>query len=268
ENRSSLDRYTDVFGRLVQTRTFSGAPTALVTKFEYDVLDRQTKSINPKGQQTLYGYNALSQLTQKTTPDGGTTKYRYDAKGQLRFVMDQNHANQDVDMQRKFIYYKYDKLGRVIEEGETVAGSSFDAANATTTGDNGLDYPTWSGGTQSILRTQRVYDAAYLAFGDYGQQNLRGRVSAVIYNREGINSGVPPYDVDLYSYDDEGRVMWKVHMFVNAASAIEIKTKCSYAYDLQGMVLSEVYENLLSGASNGGWPRSGDGRGGQRGSEL
>jgi RHS repeat-associated protein len=59
-----------------------------------------------------YEYNDLNQQSKDTRVDYGLIWMRYDKNGNLRFM-----ANVKRLLEDKFVYYKYDKLGRKIEEG-------------------------------------------------------------------------------------------------------------------------------------------------------
>ncbi|NQX98521.1 MAG: hypothetical protein HRT73_11670 [Flavobacteriales bacterium] len=63
---------------------------------------------------TDYEYNSLGQLIKQNTPDGGTSEFYYNNLGQLRFSQ---NAQQLIDT--VYNYTKYDKLGRIIEVGES-----------------------------------------------------------------------------------------------------------------------------------------------------
>lgn len=61
-----------------------------------------------------YWYNEYNQMTASETPDEGKTYYLYDLnEGKLRFTQ-----NEKQRVTGKFSYISYDKLGRVIENGE------------------------------------------------------------------------------------------------------------------------------------------------------
>jgi len=83
--------YKDNFGRVISSVQ---DPDALhyETDFEYNLVDKMTKSTDPSSKQTSYVYNTLGQLVQKTSPDAGTVQYKYDKNGNLRFVKDANHT--------------------------------------------------------------------------------------------------------------------------------------------------------------------------------
>ncbi len=129
EDADTARVYVDLFGRKIRQVTKMGAGNSdLITLFEYDGVGNLTRSISPKvyGQtdtakySTTYKYNPRNQLITKTSRDEGTVNYVYDNVGKLRFVQDSVHKAgfSFAGGTRFWTYYKYDAIGRVIEQGE------------------------------------------------------------------------------------------------------------------------------------------------------
>ncbi|MCB0833802.1 MAG: hypothetical protein KDC45_10095, partial [Bacteroidetes bacterium] len=91
-------------------------------------LDAVATVIDTAKYSTTYWYDKRSRLVQKQSPDEGITYYVYDVFGRLRFVQDENHrSNYTIQGQRSYwTYYKYDGLGRTIEQGEVLTNHAKD----------------------------------------------------------------------------------------------------------------------------------------------
>ncbi len=98
---------------------------------------------------TAYKYDNQNRLIEKRSPDEGTSFYVYDLMGRLRFVQDENHrTNFMFNGQRSYwTYYKYDALGRMIEQGELTQDHSIDSLRikaAVARILRNVTYTTWS----------------------------------------------------------------------------------------------------------------------------
>jgi RHS repeat-associated protein len=221
----------------------------IISKNSYDALGRLIKEIPPATDNqytkpTTYSYNSLGQVESKTTPDAGTVYNYYDDAGRLNEVINANDAsgNTPAPSSAPRLHYEYDMLGRntVISRKEPLSEL----------------YCTW-------IRT--IYDdptaaAAYLANSQFptdqaelnaiigGLTNTRGRVVASISYDQGFYAhragkyNVHLYEkeysgkvIDLYSYDDEGRVIRKY----KSIPGIPLQT-VNYVYDMQGKIKTET----------------------------
>ncbi len=96
--------YYDRSGNLSKTVSPAGVDNTALNRMQHPVHSFETK----------YRYNSFGQLIETNTPDGGNVKVWYNNLDQLRFSQT---AQQLADGTYSFI--KYDRLGRVIESGET-----------------------------------------------------------------------------------------------------------------------------------------------------
>ena len=133
------------------------------------------------------------------------------------------------------MYYKYDALNRVTEQGEyqTTSLSDFSQANA-----NNASFPTT--GSNTLVWKQYFYDTASSAAMAVGQRNLHGKLSYAQAYRLGNASAIY-----YYSYNDLGKPEWVV-----MANLGSYQKKLSYIYDLQGNVLWKDFYDYNSGSSD------------------
>lgn len=227
-------RYTqqikDIFGNLL--RTISGPDKNgdyAIANYDYDITGKILTE-DPPGAfigNTTYQYNTLGQLVSKYTPDANTVIYEYDDAGRLLTFKDANHSADN----NKLIYY-YDDLGRnylIIENKD----------------ENGY------------FRTRFIYDDPSLVIPyltnsnipasiitDGNLTNTRGRLVATIsYDEDVIDEeeeSAREKVIDLYSYDEEGRVAKKY----KSIRTLPLQT-FKYEYDLQGKISADI---ILNGA--------------------
>lgn len=139
-NNKTTHEFRDKFGRLVLSRKFDGAQT-LNTYHVYDRFGNLTFIVPPKAaddiletvllgtppfqtsttqvNQTVvsklcftYKYDNKNRLIEKRMPDQGSFVMAYDKLGRIALYQDAKLAGQ------KWIFTKYDQLGRIVYEGE------------------------------------------------------------------------------------------------------------------------------------------------------
>ncbi len=128
--------------------------------------------------------------------------------------------------QMDFVYYKYDRLGRIIESGEyeTSGDSAFTQTNADT-----ASFPS----NGSVIYREYGYDDP--ATGVSGQNNLKGRLSWAEASQLGDgNADVTTY----YSYDNEGRIEW-----INQSGLGTLSREISVGYDRQDNIVQLDYND-------------------------
>jgi RHS repeat-associated protein len=98
--------YNDAYGRVIKVQDFPDGPgaAAVETRYEFDLLGRLVKTIDPQNNQIIVAYDSLGRKTQMTDPDMGLWKYAYDTAGRL--------TNQ-LDAISNRIVFAYDTLSRV-----------------------------------------------------------------------------------------------------------------------------------------------------------
>lgn len=111
----------DQWGLLARNYSFYARPDttedSIVTINSYDFLDNiRSVEIDTGGAQTIKlretFYNDINQADSSWKVDHGTVRMLYDKAGNIRFVQDDKRKEEN-----RFVYFKYDKLGRKIEEG-------------------------------------------------------------------------------------------------------------------------------------------------------
>lgn len=208
------------------------------TLYYYDRRGQLVSTIAPKGVEELpnrtraqhpahtyastYTYDGFTLPASKTTPDGNTTKQYTNNKGFIRFVQT---AQQQFN--NTYTYTKYDKLGRMIEQGE----SDQDAGNIA----------------------YRVNQANFPSYGNNWVKTVYGGVSQVTYldgrqqrhlkhnisYKEAYN-GVITY----YSYDAHGNVEWQIQEIPNLNHPqLGNRTYVAYTYDLIRQKITKVAYN-------------------------
>jgi len=196
---------------------------------------------------TRYKYNSLNQLTYQTMPDHDnmpgmewSTCFFYDALG--RIVASQNSKQRAYDPER-YSYTKYDELGRIVEAGELIWEQGLDPnqpvfVRPTTGMLNALNYPdNWSTDRVQVVKThydRPINDNIDDQFGDAGQENLRNRVSSIVYQEDYSNIKSNYQSASHFSYDIHGNVKKLVQENRDLAHFIggeQFKTM-TYKYDL------------------------------------
>ncbi|KAB2859612.1 MAG: hypothetical protein F9K09_01455 [Flavobacteriales bacterium] len=190
---------------------------------------------------TDYEYNSLGQLVKQITPDGGATYFYYNKLGQLRFSQNEKQLGDGTNP--SYSYTKYDKLGRIIEVGEsTQAAMAGDFQNNV----NVVDFPTPPAGDpiQNSQVTYTVYtdlapNISYLNDALTFQEHLQNRVSYTYTDEDGdVITTKNDQTYTYYSYDPHGNVEWLVQDIPGFLDKQYIR----YEYDLvSGNVLKVSY---------------------------
>ena len=235
----------DVQGKTIKkwANSTQDAKDTIVAEYQYDILGNLLTEIPPKESgdlsATTYEYNVLGQLTQKTSPDAGIVEYRYDKIGRLHFV--RNQKQKDINS-NKFFIYSYDNLGRNM-------GISLNTDYQTV---NAFEDQEFSGGILADVKVTNFYDTILVSNLPTlpntnlttllpGLKNTRGQLVATIAWDEfcGLHNRTAEHCVvDLFSYDDRGRIADK-YKYVPGHPL----RKLSYSYDLQGNILSVVHDD-------------------------
>jgi len=138
----------------------------------------------------------------------------------------------------EFVYNKYDKFNRVTETGEYLSTGviSFTQANA----DNSSFACAPDLSDRLVLNTF-TYDEPSTDAVAAGQRNLQGKLShAESYQLGNITA------TNFYSYNEFGRVEWKVQKTPSITAGKQIK----YDYDLQGRITRKSYIDPTSSTRN------------------
>jgi RHS repeat-associated protein len=203
----------DIFGKTVKTAAKHSSAKNIISTNEYDVLGQlitETPPATATGiDPTTYTYNKLGQMISKTTPDAGTSNYTYDELGRLASTQ---------DAKGNLVENTYDDLGRVIQI----------SVNGTAYTKNYYDY---SEGLDLIVVDPSITPALLASL-----QNTVGRLVLSVYYPDGTINGADPVKiVDLYSYDDEGRIQKRFKILPGLALQ-----EFRYGYDIQGKILADT----------------------------
>jgi hypothetical protein len=221
ENNHDNEIFTDKFGNKVGQISPGGIKTAFVYDISGNLTEIQPHNYfyPPHGSYvnwlTSYQYNTLGQMTWKKTPDAGVVEYLYDKNGNLRFI-------DDALQYGLIIYYKYDDLNRVIEEGTCTHDYFYqEAADGTSQPPSGT------------VKVNYFYDDPASGC-PQTQHNVKGRLSKVEYQDENSSNWGTTY----YSYTNEGWIEW----IIQDLPGNEVANKTiEYEYDLQGDVTKINY---------------------------
>lgn len=229
ENGNKIRNYLDEFGQKVLEERFVASNQSLKTFFKYDALGNLTEvyqplyfsppsGVNPVNCIIQYGYNTMGKLMRKSNRDEGESFFKYDNNGNLRFKRD---ANQD--SLNSFIYYKYDALDRLLEEGVWTDGSAF-------TNPAYYENPFWPSNTASTWKVRNYYDVDY--FGS-GENYCVGKLTKSEVNS---NSDTQPEISTRYRYNKMGQMIEK---------SVQIKgleeKRIFFVYDRQGHLIQTNY---------------------------
>lgn len=211
ENDNLVTTYTDKLGRTIRV-TRDSAALAITNSSIYDGLGRVVSSTDPKSFTSQFSYNALGQRTWEKVPDAGGHWMLYDRLGRLRLDMDSALAAQG-----KFVYFKYDELGRRTEWGYVSNTAYFDKDSA--------DIPTFPANPSNYTKQFVI---------TYDNPNLGGNASA--RGKQVLVSDVGSSNYRKQGYDSFGRLK-EEEVLIPGLSAKTLK----YEYNRAGMLTKETY---------------------------
>ncbi|MGD8781981.1 MAG: polymorphic toxin type 50 domain-containing protein [Ignavibacteria bacterium] len=215
---------TDKIGNTVAQK-YGPLDGLLESQFKYDAYGNleEVRTPNYYSLGTTYKsnsyYDGFQRLTQSTSPDAGAVEYLYDDADRTRFILDGNGRNASVT--NNIIYFNYDDLGRITEEGYfEYEWSSITTAN--------INSKAWPSG-QATWRKKYTYGT----FEDYTSE--RDAVMTVEVNN---NSDTGTEVVESFAYDVEGNVLSKT---ITITDFDELSKTVSYEYDGAGQVTKVNY---------------------------
>lgn len=184
---------------------------------------------NPADWVTAMSYDMFGRVIDKVTPDTGRTRFIYDEAGRIRFTLDANGAAQTPNV---VLYYKYDILGRLIENGYLV--QEWNEAELRQKAISDPEWPIASDTWQKKL----TYD------GDGSIPNLVGRlVQARINNGAGTREVV-----ETFAYDISGNVTVKDLQVADFDNRVY---RCGYSYNNLNNIVSILYPPQVLGGNEG-----------------
>ncbi|MFZ1288488.1 MAG: RHS repeat-associated core domain-containing protein [Melioribacteraceae bacterium] len=166
-------------------------------------------------------YDYLGRLKTKYSKDAGTVNYIYDKVGRTRFMMDANGEDITTHFDN-VLYWKYDDLGRIIEEGYFAI--EWGDGSALQTNAENSSYPT----TPSTWRKKYTY-------GDISNQYNYGKLVKVEVNNDASSDTEVE---ETYNYNIDGQVKDKGIKIVDYNN---IEKTISYEYDILGNVTRVSY---------------------------
>lgn len=196
---------------------------------------------------TSTNYNSIGSITSTITSEGGVTLYLYRNDGKIKFSQNakQRASNSNAGL-RKYSYFNYDAIGRVIETGEydpTLSGGSpvyyFDKLLPGTS-TPGAGYTAVSTiletGTLADRCTQQTFSAYDVSMSPplgYTQNYLKNKISRT-WNAASMS---------WYGYDELGRTIWYVQQIQDMPSVGNTTVKTiNYKYNVNGSVSEVVFQ--------------------------
>ena len=239
--RTVVRVYSDKLGRAVRQESYiEGSQDKIVSQTKYNMFGSAVSSIDPNGYASTSSFTYLNKISGQTTVDNGTSQYLYDNAGRLRFMMDANGAAASPN---NILYWKYDKLGRIIEKGYFNNQSWSTVSQAQNL--NNQSFPA----TPATWRKKYFYDDFSIT--PYAQ----GRLCKVQTNNDDDNnvevegtfqydkfgnttsasSNVADFSVDtfntLYTYDNLGRVKqidYPLYKTVSSVQSLTVGSSSEY----------------------------------------
>ena len=211
----------DALGNQVKTVDAKGAQTV----FEYDMLSRLIKKTDALGNQTTYQYNGANMLSEKTETGDKKLKHFYDDAGRL--TMSKVGKTAEIDTKYTYQSYTYDlanntlvqKTGRVANGQNTVDLSTSFAYNAR----GGVETKYTTVEDNVVSQTHYQYD----------HKGKKTREYIEWASPLGQNQ-TASWSTDL-TYDDFGRVTEQISKIENAQDADGI-IKQGFVYDQNGNI--------------------------------
>lgn len=186
--------YYDQAGSLIATVPPAGIDPYPTSDFDADGNYIGTEQMRHK-LATRYVYNSIGEFIKTVTPDDGTTLYFYDFAGRIRLIQDEKQTVKSSVTTNIYHFTKYDKLGRVIENGQiNDYENSSSSVNLIENDINKLNFPSNTYDLEQLTYT--AYDDAD-NIGSFSQKNLLNRVSKI------WNDNI----TTRYSYDEHGNIL-------------------------------------------------------------
>jgi RHS repeat-associated protein len=263
-NGSYSQSLSDKFGKVLRTWVLhSDGKAPIVARYTYDVLGRVKVETPPETPEKTsvapseYNYNPLSQLENKSTPDAGTISYTYDDAGRLQEVIDQllfdskfavSTGSGDDETIQPRLRYEYDDFGRIVTISRYEPSEEAPEQTKWCTWIRNIyDDPE---DAREFLNTSAFPEDTELDALLSACTNTRGRlVASIAYDAKfyqyrtgedeiaSVESMYGNKVIDLYSYDDEGRVN---HTY-KSIPGLDLQLG-KWGYDLHGKVVADTIE--------------------------
>lgn len=188
ENRWHTRQVYDGLGRLLINEKFLGSATSNVT-YAYNWQDKIVTQTDQLQHSYAYQYDPLGRLIKTTEPNGNVTQILYnDVRSWIKHV-DENNAGPS-----SWIYYSYDRLGRLIEVDDPPTATS--GVNA------GVYYYDEVGNLRKTCFASTQFSCGYPGSQPtfYNYDNL-DRLTQTLF---------PDNTAETYAYDTNGNLILKV----------------------------------------------------------
>lgn len=212
--------YYDLAGNLAKTVPPNGVTPFAMTQNQSDQVntarENGTTLVPSHTMESRYRYNSRNQVTRSITPDGGETIFWYDKTGLLIYSQDEKQRNAAVP---EYTYREYN-AERKLNNVSMVATTDV-PVNGANLLNNQLNYAS-SPNYPNNPRKERVrmsYHGSYfpmtnatvqgLILGKFStgkQENVRNRLSSVVYYKNYNDQGDDYQSAYHYSYDELGNV--------------------------------------------------------------
>lgn len=217
----------DCLGRTVATASRKGEQL-FISESEYDnagnclkelpVIDLYAtapSAVNP----SIYQYNSLGQIIRKELPDAAIEIYTYNSKGLLSKTGYYKKQNDNSELLIAEYENKYDFLNRIVavtdvQKAQPLVSYYYDNVDKLIIDASKYNIP------YHVVQTLR---------------NAKGKIVAAVNHSD--NSATPKNVVDLYSYNYDGNIDFKIKI----VPGIPLQ-KITYRYDMHNRVYREVTE--------------------------
>lgn len=229
ENGNRTVQHLDEFDQKILEERFLSSSQSLKTYFRYDdqgnVLEvfqplyfNPPAGVNPDHCTIRYHYNTMGRMIRKISRDDGETRFKYDNNSNLRFKRD---ANQD--SLNTFVYYKYDGLDRLLEEGVWPDGAAFDIPEY-------YENPAWPVNSGTCWKVRNYYDLDYI---NQGENHCIGKLTKSEVNTD---TQTEADIITTFRYDKMGQMIEKRIVIEG------LEEKCiQFSYDRQGNLVQTTY---------------------------
>ena len=219
-------RFADDVGRLLSLTD----PLGRVMRYEYDAMDRPTKSIDPLGGITSFAYDPNGNLLTVTDPRNNVTTFTYNN-------MDRVATRKDPLLKtQSYVYDLAGNLTKLTDRRGKVTNFSYD----------NLNRHTFSGFGAVVSGQNTVYESTVTNAYDGASgltsiaDTLGGTISFGYDNLARITSETTPQGTVTYTYDNAGR---------RATMTVGSEPTVSYVYDAANRLTSITKGSTIVGFS-------------------
>ncbi|MGD0338061.1 MAG: family 16 glycoside hydrolase [Bacteroidota bacterium] len=224
ENGVSRDTYTDAFNNTIVT-IVDPDELSLTTSFEYDIMGKLIRSVDPTELSSNYYYNTLGQMREKTTSDAGGVRYLYDKKGNLRLIKDAAHTITGIPTS-----IKSTPSSKIPNSGSMVPTiSGYNDAIDITGGRNGVYTKLES---VSMPRPGRIYIHLQMQYPLNGGLNIKlisGNGTVLLTSATSVYSN--SYDVSMYLPKGSYTCEFQSTTAMTTSYSIKCSKWCEYVYN-------------------------------------